>query len=155
MTKPMTEAHSAIAGAFVPSPSNLYAAAAALIASGITPGNLTELVDILVSGCNLPENNNRAPPTSVYPRKGANDAPYNINESQLRAAIQIPSAFTYGRKPPVILVPGTGSTGCFSFIGNFIPLLTGQSYADPVWLNIPEYQLDDAQFNSVRALLLD
>lgn len=50
----------------------------------------------------------------------------------------------------MILVPGTGDTGCFTFDGNFIPLLTGQSYADPVWLNIPDYLLDDIQFNAVR-----
>jgi hypothetical protein len=79
-------------------------------------------------------------------------APYSVTESQLRAAIQIPSSFTHGKKPPVILVPGTGSTGCFSFTGNFIPLLAQRSYADPVWLNIPDYMLDDAQVNSVRAL---
>jgi hypothetical protein len=79
-----------------------------------------------------------------------NDAPYSIAESQLRAAIQIPSTFTYGKKPPVILVPGTGSTGCFTFTGNFMKLLSGRSYADPVWLNIPDYQLDDVQDNSVQ-----
>jgi hypothetical protein len=143
------EVTSAVLGAFDPSPSNLYAVAAELIASGISPGNLTELGEILVSGCNSQNNNNKAPPKAVYPKKGSSDAPYNINESELRAAIQIPSGFTYGQKPPVILVPGTGTTGCFSFIGNFIPLLTGQSYADPVWLNVPEYLLGDAQDNAV------
>jgi hypothetical protein len=45
-------------------------------------------------------------------------------------------------------VPGTGSTGYESFDGNFIPLLTGVSYADPVWLNIPNQLLDDIQVNA-------
>jgi hypothetical protein len=140
----------AIANSHNPTPQDIYNAAAALIGSGITPGNLTQLIGILVSGCNSQQNKNRAPPSTIYPKKRASDAPYDIAESKLRAAIQIPSSFTYGQKPPVILVPGTGSTGCFSFTGNFIPLLTGKSYADPVWLNIPGYQLDDVQTNSVR-----
>jgi hypothetical protein len=131
---------------------NLYDAAAALIESGISPGNLTQLVELLVSGCNSAKNKNPAPSKPVYPKKGATDAPYSVAESDLRAAIQIPSTFTHGTKPPVILVPGTGSTGCFSFTGNFIPLLAQRSYADPVWLNIPDYLLDDAQVNAVRAL---
>jgi hypothetical protein len=135
------------------SPSNLYTAAADLIASGISPGNLTQLVGILESGCNSQKNNNPAPKTTVYPKKATTDAPYSQSESELRAAIHIPSGFTYGKKPPVILVPGTASTGCFSFTGNFIPLLTGVSYADIVWLNVPEYLLDDVQVNAVRLSL--
>ena len=154
IAKFLLEVTAAIAGALAPSPSDIYNAAAALIASGITPGNLTQLVGILVSGCNSQNNKNPAPQTAIYPRKGASDAPYDVLESKLRAAIQIPSTFTYGQKPPVILAPGTGSTGCFSFTGNFIKLLTGKSYADPVWLNIPDYLLDDVQTNAVRPILL-
>jgi hypothetical protein len=123
-----------------------------LIASGISPGNLTELVEILVSGCNSQNNNNPAPKKAVYPQKSPSDAPYSVKESELRAAIHIPSTFTFGKKPPVILAPGTGNTGCFSFSGNFIPLLTGASYADIVWLNVPEYLLNDVQVNAVRPL---
>jgi len=146
------DAFNAATGTFVLSPSNLYAAAADLINSGITPGNLTQLIGILESGCNSQSNSNKSPKTAVYPKKGSSDAPYSLTESKLRAAIHIPSTFTYGKKPPVILVPGTGTTGCFSFTGNFIPLLTGVSYADIVWLNIPEYLLDDVQVNAVRRL---
>ena len=40
------------------------------------------------------------------------------------------------------------NTGFQTFIGNYIPLLTGVDYADPVWLNIPGQLLDDAQTNS-------
>ena len=144
----------AVNKAMNPTPSDIALAAAVLIASGITPGNLTLLAEELVSGCNSQSNSNKAPPTAVYPKKGATDAPYDVAESTLRAAISIPSAFTYGKKPPVILVPGTGNTGCFTFSGNFIPLLTGQSYADIVWLNIPGYLLNDVQTNAVRAIHL-
>jgi hypothetical protein len=45
-------------------------------------------------------------------------------------------------------VPGTGNTGYESFNGNFIPLLTGVAYADPVWLNIPVQLLGDIQVNA-------
>jgi len=46
------------------------------------------------------------------------------------------------------MVPGTGSTGCLTFGSNFIKQFTGSSFADPVWLNIPDFLLDDAQVNS-------
>ena len=47
-----------------------------------------------------------------------------------------------------MLFPGTGSTGYLTFIGNFIPLLTNVDYADPVWVNVPHFLLDDAQQNA-------
>lgn len=62
--------------------------------------------------------------------------------------IYIPSTFTYGEKPPVILIPGTGNTGYITFQGNFIQLFTETDYADPVWLNIPGYLLGDAQISA-------
>lgn len=46
------------------------------------------------------------------------------------------------------MVPGTGTTGPISFASNFIKIFTGSSYADPVWLNIPGWLLDDVQVNS-------
>lgn len=92
--------------------------------------------------------NLRAPATAVYPKRGANDAPYSLTEAQLRAAIYIPPAFTYGQKPPTIFVPGTASYGGSTFGSNLIKLLTGQSYADPVWLNLPGASLGDIQVNS-------
>ena len=150
VAKYLTEATSVVANVYSsPSPSNIFNAAAALIDGGISLGNLTQLVDVLVSECNSANNNNPPPPTPVYPKKGSDDAPYDVAEEALRAAIQIPSSFTYGQKPPVILVPGTGTTGCQSFAGNYIKLFSGQSYADPVWLNIPPFLLDDAQTNAV------
>ena len=84
----------------------------------------------------------------MYPQKACGDAPYTVDEATLRAAIHIPPGFTFGAKPPVILMPGTGTTGFETFQGNFIPALKGQSYADAVWLNIPGSLLDDSQTNS-------
>ncbi|KAK3063752.1 hypothetical protein LTS18_013037 [Coniosporium uncinatum] len=81
----------------------------------------------------------------VYPKKSSSDASYDLSESALRRVIHIPSTFTYGQKPAVILVSGTGSKGCLTFGANFIKKLTGVSYADPVWLNMPGGLLGDAQ----------
>ncbi|EKG19465.1 hypothetical protein MPH_03329 [Macrophomina phaseolina MS6] len=58
-------------------------------------------------------------------------------------------------KPPAVLVPGTGAKGGETFGSNFIPLLTGVDYADPVWLNIPGFMLDDAQVNSTSRIDTD
>lgn len=69
----------------------------------------------------------------------------------LRSAIYIPKTFTFGQKSPVILLPGTGVTGYLSFVGSFIPLLTGTDWADPVWVNVPGDMLDDVQTNAEYA----
>jgi hypothetical protein len=92
--------------------------------------------------------NIQTPQQIIYPRKGLEDPKYSITESSLRAAIHIPPSFTNGKIPPVILVPGTGATGYLTFIGNYIPLLAGSSYADAVWLNIPGYMYNDVQSNA-------
>ena len=92
--------------------------------------------------------NSRNPSPAVYPIKSSKDAPYSLSEAQLRGAIHIPSTFTYGSKPPVILVPGTGAPGGVTYASNFIKLLTGTSYADPVWLNIPSFTLQDIQVSA-------
>jgi hypothetical protein len=74
-----------------------------------------------------------------------------LPEGDLRSAIYIPPGFTYGKKPPVILFPGTGSTGYIAFKGNFIPLLTDVDWADPVWVNVPGFLNEDAQANAEYA----
>jgi hypothetical protein len=103
-----------------------------------------------MTGNNSASNVNPAPKTSVYPKLGSSDAPYDVSESILRGAIHIPPTFTFGKKPPVILFPGTGATGYTTYVGSFIKLLTNVDYADPVWVNVPGYLLNDAQYNAVR-----
>ncbi|KAF9873953.1 hypothetical protein CkaCkLH20_08687 [Colletotrichum karsti] len=93
-------------------------------------------------------NNPLNPAKPIYPKKDAADAPYTLSEQQLRQAIYIPKTFTYGQKPPVIFVPGTGVYGGEAFSPNLLKLLTNVPYADPVWLNIPGALLGDAQVNS-------
>ncbi|KAG9825564.1 alpha/beta-hydrolase, partial [Aureobasidium melanogenum] len=133
---------------------NLYEFVAAVAAEGLTANTVNDLlgfVDGLATGENSMSNVNlQAPKNTIYPRKGS-DPKYSVTESSLRSAIYIPPSFTGGKVQPVILMPGTGATGYFTYIGNYIPLLTGSSYADPVWLNIPGYLLNDAQTNAEYA----
>lgn len=129
---------------------DFYAAVATQIADGlILDATLkTTLAGGLAVGENSIDNNNPAPPTPIYPKKNAADAPYTLSEPDLRKAIFIAPSFTYGAKRPVIFVPGTGSYGGTTFAYNLRKLLTGKSYADPVWLNIPGGMLADAQTNA-------
>ncbi|GME23111.1 Lipase B [Neofusicoccum parvum] len=134
---------------FTPTPTDLYENVVDLVANSLSPGDLENVFESYSTGYNSENNNNaREPDSVVYPSASDKDAPYSLSESQLRQAIYIPSGFTYGEKPPVILVPGTGAKGGENFGSNFIPLFTGVDYADPVWLNIPGFLLDDAQVNA-------
>lgn len=84
----------------------------------------------------------------VYPKKSPSDAPYSLSENALRSKIYIPQEFSYGQVPPCILVPGTGAYAGSNFLPNFGKIFKGSKYADPVYLNIPNAQLDDMQVNS-------
>lgn len=135
-----------------PTRTNIYAGIATQVASGLGPvldSTLsTALQGALPVGENSITNNNRAV-TGLYPRKaGTSDATYTVPEAQLRAAIFIPPGFTYGRKTPVLFVPGTGSYAGTNFASNIRKLLTGKPFADPVWVNVPGAMLGDAQTNS-------
>lgn len=136
---------------FATTPGNIFEQIFALIGNGFSP-NLLEQLNVLItssfSGQNSISNVNPDPPTPIYPYRDCRDADYSLTEQQLRQVIFIPPGFTYGAKPPVILVPGTGNTGYQTFSANYIPLLTGVDYADPVWLNIPNQLLMDTQINS-------
>lgn len=135
-----------------PTRSDIYGGIATQVANGVGPlldGTLsTALQGGLPVGENSIANNNKAV-AGLYPKKsGTNDAPYSVPEASLRAAIYIPPGFTFGKKTPVLFVPGTGAYGGTNFASNLRKLLTGQSYADPVWVNVPNAMLADAQINS-------
>jgi hypothetical protein len=153
-------------------PDNIVEYSARLIANGIVSGSTDDILGY-AQGLGSVENGNNNqyakpsflhsqpthlifcrnpdPPKSVFPRAASCDAPYTVSENKLRSAIYIPDTFTYGKKLPVILFPGTGSTGYTAFRGSFIPLLTGVDWADPVWVNVPELLLGDAQVNAEYA----
>jgi hypothetical protein len=133
---------------------DFYSGIKSQISSDIgVPYSLTADVDVLVGpyeSIGSTDNiNPRSPSYSIYPSaENSTDPDFTISEAQLRAAIQIPSSFTYGQRPPVILVPGTGGYGGENFQSNIIKALSGSTVGDAVWLNIPGAQLDDAQRNS-------
>jgi hypothetical protein len=110
--------------------------------------DLTDETSLSNEGNSLTLSSPPNPPVQVYPSASSSDASYDLSEAALRAAVRIPTGFTYGVKPPVILVPGTASTGYLSFEGSYIPLLSGAEFADPVWLDIPSFSLGDAQTNA-------
>ncbi|OCL01318.1 alpha/beta-hydrolase [Glonium stellatum] len=121
-----------------------------MVENGLAPSDIADIVSAYSVGYNSETNVNPAVPhKAIYPKKSSSDAPYSLTETQLREVIYIPSTFTYGKKPPVTLVPGTSSKGGETYGANYIKLLTGTSYADPVWLNIPGFLLGDAQVNAV------
>ncbi|KAF2083529.1 alpha/beta-hydrolase [Saccharata proteae CBS 121410] len=120
-----------------------------MIIDGLAPSDIATVAAGYGTGENSQNNvNTRSPRQTIYPKKSREDAPYSLTEAQLRQVIYIPSTFTYGQKPPLLMVPGTGSFGGVNFASNLRKLLTGTSYADPVWLNIPGAMLGDAQVNS-------
>ena len=123
--------------------------AAQLLLNGLSVTDLTQnVLAAYLSDVNSFNNVNPPPPDTIYPKKNPRDAPYTVPEAQLRAAIYIPPAFTYGQKRPVLFVPGTGAFGGVNFISNLGKLLGNDGRFDPVYLNVPGAMLNDTQINS-------
>lgn len=94
-------------------------------------------------------NNNRPVPASKqFYNRIPGDARFSVLESRLRAAMYIPPGFTWGRKQPIVMSPGTGATGGVNFETNIGKLLAQEDFADPVYLNIPDALLSDAQISA-------
>ncbi|KXJ93619.1 hypothetical protein Micbo1qcDRAFT_220240 [Microdochium bolleyi] len=135
-------------------PTALLESAVTLVLNGLGPTNLAGVLEQYSDGVNSEHNNNpREPPHPIFPQasgvsSSSEDAPYSFDEAQLRGAIHIPDTFTYGRKPPIILVPATGTKGGFTYQPNVAKLLSKEDYADPVWLNIPGWLLEDVPSNA-------
>ncbi|KAF1989461.1 alpha/beta-hydrolase [Aulographum hederae CBS 113979] len=143
------QVETALASIYSATPTNLIVNAIEMVQNSLSPSDLNDVLTTYSAGCNSEVNINlRSPSRTIFPKKAAADAPYSLSEAQLRQVIQIPAGFTYGRVPPVVLVPGTGSKGCLTFRANFIKLFQGSQVADPVWLNIPGFLLGDAQVNA-------
>ena len=107
--------------------------------------------EIEESGTSPPASVNLQNPSKpIYPKKSDSDAPYSLNESALRSAIDIPTTFTRGNKRPIIIVPGTAATTNDMFANNLFKLLAADpKYADDfVWINNPTLSREDAQVNS-------
>lgn len=129
---------------------NILPNALGLILDGFTSSDLKAVIAGASPATNGYNNVNPAlpPSKSVYKIKG--NAPYSIPEPLLRAAIYVPPGFQHGKhgKQPVLMSPGTGATGGVNFESNIGKLLSRESFADPVYLNIPGELLHDIQINA-------
>ncbi|PVH75598.1 alpha/beta-hydrolase [Cadophora sp. DSE1049] len=140
---------SSVASVYKAHPTAFLESAATLVLNGLAPQGVINDVIANTPIANSPNNINLRPAVPpVYPKKGAGDAPYSQSERVLRSAIYIPPEFSYGKVRPCIFVPGTASTGGSNFLPNLGKIFEGSTYADPVYLNIPNNQLDDLQINS-------
>lgn len=92
--------------------------------------------------------NNPVPSDKSFYNNVDGNAPFSVDEETLRAAIYIPPGFTWGKKQPIVLSPGTGGYGYSQFASNIGKLLATTDYADPIYLNIPGALLADAQVNA-------
>lgn len=101
------------------------------------------------AGINSYTNENPAPPKQIYPHATTQDPRFTVSETDLRAAIYIPSTFDASdASNPTLLVPGTGSWGGIDYNGNIAKVLANGSIAQAVWLNVPFALLQDIQINS-------
>jgi len=151
------EAFSRLSSIFDGKELTIFETAAQLISLGLSSldwDGVQNYIEGLVSGLASSSNvNSREPVNAVYPKASTDDAPYSFTENELRGAIYIPQTFRYGvsdAPQPILLVGGTGNPGYVTFIGTYIPLLQNveTSFGDPVWLNIPGYELEDLQRNA-------
>jgi pimeloyl-ACP methyl ester carboxylesterase len=122
-----------------------------ILAVGLIPADILSLLNGYLNW-NLNSIHNQNPTAKnhiIYPTKAPGDARYSVAESALRAAIQIPTSFGYGKngKKPVILVPGTATPAGTTYYFNFGKLGSAAD-VDVVWVNIPGASLNDAQINS-------
>ncbi|OLN85596.1 Lipase B [Colletotrichum chlorophyti] len=100
-------------------------------------------------GVNSMKNENKEPMNQIYPKRSQQDAPYSLSEEELRSKIYFPKTFSAASsKQPVILVPGTAALAGSTYEKNLAPLLAQSDFADPLWVNIPDASLGDAQVNS-------
>jgi hypothetical protein len=128
---------------------DLVTNALGLILNGLTPGDIQTIIAGASSATNSVSNNNPSVPLlKKFYNVVSGDAPFSVPETNLRAAMYIPPEFTWGKKQPIIMSPGTGVTGGINFESNIGKLLSTTSFADPVYLNIPQNLLSDAQIGA-------
>jgi hypothetical protein len=102
------DAVASLSSIFAAAPTEIVSNVLQLIPAGFPTGDIDGLTAGALDPRNSQINVNAAPPDVIFPQKSPQDAPYSMTEIQLRQVIYIPPTFTFGQKPPVILVPGTG-----------------------------------------------
>lgn len=125
-------------------PGDIFTNGAEILAGGFAGGDYIDIAKayLLESSSN---NFNPRPAFGIYPKADPRDAPYSLSEADLRKVIYIPFDFTYGRKQPVIFLPGTGARAGSNFAGNLAKLVKQNNLGDPVYVNIPDDNLGDIQ----------
>ncbi|CBQ70828.1 probable Lipase B precursor [Sporisorium reilianum SRZ2] len=75
------------------------------------------------------------------------DPAYTLSKAQLDSVLACQNGSPSSQKNPILLVPGTGTTGPQSFDSNWIPLSTQLGYS-PCWVSPPPFMLNDTQVNA-------
>ncbi|KAJ5714973.1 uncharacterized protein N7483_012154 [Penicillium malachiteum] len=116
----------------------------------ITPNKILDILNGLTNTqINTIYNVNSDPVIPIYPKKKSTDTSYTLSEDELRSAIHIPLEFQHCKgKQPILLVPGTADPAGSTFYFSYAKLLSNTSFADPVWVNIPNTSLSDTQLSS-------
>ncbi|KAJ6024419.1 hypothetical protein N7540_005216 [Penicillium herquei] len=116
----------------------------------ITPSKILDILNGLTNTqINTIYNDNPDPAIPIYPKKTSIDTSYKLSEDELRSAIHIPPGFQHCKgKQPILLVPGTADPAGSTFYFSYAKLLSNTSFADPVWVNIPNTSLSDIQLSS-------
>lgn len=125
-------------------PGDIFKSGAEILAGGLAGGDYFEIAKAYLLESSS-DNINLVPASGVYPKADPRDAPYSLSESELRKVIHIPVEFTYGRKPPVVFLPGSGVRAGSNFAGNLAKLVRDGDLGDPVYVNVPGENLADIQ----------
>jgi len=128
-----------------PNPKDIFQSGADILLAGFSGSDFQTIANAYLFQSSTKNINLRQPITPVYPKADPADAPYSLSEKQLREVLFIPLDYTYGRKPPVIFLPGSGALAGQNFGPNYGKLFKAQDVADPVYLNLPGENLDDIQ----------
>ncbi|TKY89375.1 hypothetical protein EX895_001906 [Sporisorium graminicola] len=75
------------------------------------------------------------------------DPAYTLPQSQLASVLSCQTGSPSSQTNPILLVPGTGTTGPQSFDSNWIPLSASLGYS-PCWISPPPFMLNDTQVNA-------
>jgi len=124
-------------------PGDISESGAEILLNGLANGDYAQVAKGYLLESSSTNINLIPPSTTIYPKASPNDAPYSLSEAALREVIHIPLAFTYGRIPPVIFLPGTGAVAGQNFGPNFATLFAQKKIADPVYVNISGDNLAD------------
>ncbi|CAF1120498.1 unnamed protein product [Adineta ricciae] len=128
------------------SPPNLIEYAVNLLILGIDPNNVHTNIASLTTFNSMTNNN----PHLLNVIK-AEDPQFSADENILRAAMYFPTTFNILNSsdiPAIIMIPATAIPGGQSWASNYAKKFAEEKIANPMWLNIPSFTLQDAQISA-------